>query len=261
MLERFRKRVTYTNIAVTFALVFAMSGGAYAAGKVIIKSRSQISSKVLKELKGNAGPVGPAGAKGDNGAPGVEGKQGLQGVEGKQGSLGPEGKAGPTGSTGPAGPKGSTGPAGPTGPEGVCSTANCTLPAGVTETGTWGVAAPPGKYVVGGVIHFAFAFAPISFAIPLKAGLEADKVHVIAGGGNGDGTTCPATSSVDKPGAMPGNLCIFESEGEINVESVTPKSLETGEEGEAGKTGAVLLVRPTSESESVLASGTWATAG
>lgn len=36
MFSRIRKRMTYANVAVTVALVFAMAGGAYAAGRCLI---------------------------------------------------------------------------------------------------------------------------------------------------------------------------------------------------------------------------------
>ena len=43
-----RGRLSYANVAMTLALVFAMSGGAYAASKYVITSTKQISPKVLK---------------------------------------------------------------------------------------------------------------------------------------------------------------------------------------------------------------------
>src|SRR5580693_7891888 len=48
MFSRIRKRLSYTNIVMTLALFFAISGGAYAASKVLITSTKQISPKVLK---------------------------------------------------------------------------------------------------------------------------------------------------------------------------------------------------------------------
>jgi hypothetical protein len=38
------------DVSVSLALVFAMTGGAYAARKIIITSTKQISPKVLKKL-------------------------------------------------------------------------------------------------------------------------------------------------------------------------------------------------------------------
>jgi hypothetical protein len=48
MLSKLRRRLTYANVAVTLALVFAMSGGAYAASRYVITSIKQISPKVVK---------------------------------------------------------------------------------------------------------------------------------------------------------------------------------------------------------------------
>lgn len=38
MIGFIRKRLSYANVAVTLALVFAMSGGAYAASRFVITS-------------------------------------------------------------------------------------------------------------------------------------------------------------------------------------------------------------------------------
>jgi hypothetical protein len=54
MFSTIRKRITYANVALTLTLVFAMSGGAYAAGKYLITSTKQISPKVLASLKGTS---------------------------------------------------------------------------------------------------------------------------------------------------------------------------------------------------------------
>jgi hypothetical protein len=72
-----RKRFTYANIVATLALVFAMSGGALAASKYLITSTKQISPKVIKKLKGKAGPSGK------------EGPAGKEGQKGERGELGP----------------------------------------------------------------------------------------------------------------------------------------------------------------------------
>jgi len=68
MFSRMRRHLTYANVAVTLALVFAMSGGAYAAKKYVITSTKQISPKVLKKLKGAKGAKGAIGAIGATGA-------------------------------------------------------------------------------------------------------------------------------------------------------------------------------------------------
>jgi hypothetical protein len=96
MFSWIRRRATYANVAMTLALVFAMTGGAYAAKKYLITSTKQISPSVLKSLQGKAGPVGaqgPVGAAGAQGPAGKDGANGKDGVNGKDGSAGANGKS------------------------------------------------------------------------------------------------------------------------------------------------------------------------
>jgi hypothetical protein len=65
--------------------------------------------------QGQAGTPGPAGPKGDTGAPGPKGDTGPAGADGAQG---PKGDTGPAGADGAQGPKGDTGATGPQGPQG-----------------------------------------------------------------------------------------------------------------------------------------------
>jgi hypothetical protein len=51
----------------------------------LINSTKQISPKVLKALKGNAGAAGVAGKEGVPGKAGAPGKEGVPGKEGPQG--------------------------------------------------------------------------------------------------------------------------------------------------------------------------------
>jgi hypothetical protein len=83
-----RRHISYANVAATLALVFAMSGGAMAAKHYLISSTKQISPKVLKKLKGNAGARGVTGATGATGAQGKEGAAGKEGAVGKEGLKG-----------------------------------------------------------------------------------------------------------------------------------------------------------------------------
>jgi hypothetical protein len=94
MFSLIRKRFTYANVAVTLALVFAMSGGAYAASRYVITSTKQISPKVLKSLRGNVGANGAQGPAGPTGSAGPAGAQGPAGLVGNTGSPGTPGANG-----------------------------------------------------------------------------------------------------------------------------------------------------------------------
>ena len=177
MFNRIRSRLTYTNLAVTLAVFFAISGGAMAAGHYLVTSTKQISPKVLKALKGAAGPSGAAGAAG---------------AAGPQGPAGPAGTKGETGATGPQGPTGPTGPQGPAGTTGFAKA----LPSGETERGVWnttGLAAVEGQPMG----------ASVSFAFPLE---EAPIKHYIA---VGEAPPEGCTGEAQNPGAQKGNLCVF----------------------------------------------------
>ena len=184
MLSKIGKRLTYANVAMTLALVFAMTGGAYAAKRYVLTSTSQISPKVLKALKGKAGaqgstgpggvvgPAGPAGAKGEAGAPGKDGQPGQPGGNGQPGEPGKEGSP---------------------------WTVNGALPSTKTLKGEW--------YVGGQATESLQTFrTSVSYALPLG---EAPKTHYIRPQG-----TVPSgcSGSVESPGAEPGNLCVFARE-------------------------------------------------
>jgi hypothetical protein len=103
MFFHLRRRLTYANIVATFALLFAMAGGAVAANHYLISSTKQISPSVLKALKGLAGKQGTTGAPGTGGATGPAGPQGAPGTPGANGENGPQGAKGDRGETGPEG--------------------------------------------------------------------------------------------------------------------------------------------------------------
>ena len=84
MFSRIRRRFTYANVAVTLALVFAMTGGAYAAKRYVITSTKQISPTVLKRLAGKGGPAGANGAQGPAGAAGAKGENGAAAPKAKR---------------------------------------------------------------------------------------------------------------------------------------------------------------------------------
>ena len=192
MFSKILRRFTYANIAATLAVVFAMSGGAYAAGHYLITSTKQISPKVLKTLKG---------ASGQNGA---------TGAQGPAGSTGPAGSAGPTGPQGPQGPKGENGAPGAKGEKGLQGEKGTTgftetVPSGKTLQGEWDA----GRTVAAHLDHLSDA---VSFNIPPAAPAT---VHYIKAG---ESTPAGCTGELQDPGAEKGNLCIFAEEEEEDVE-------------------------------------------
>jgi len=267
MFSRIRKRITYANVAMTLALVFAMSGGAYAAKHYLITSTKQISPKVLTALKGKNGTNGTNGKDGAQGPAGEKGPIGTNGTNGKDGAPGTpgdKGLAGTNGAAGATGPTGTTGPQGTTGPEGVCSTSSCHLPTGVTEMGEWAIS----QFVNTGTIEGGeeIAKASISFTVPLASNLAAGKVHLIKLG-EGEGELKPAAAITSKecegtykaPKAASENLCVFAKELPKYVEFLAPISTAEGTEG-ADRSGAQLSFFLESKGE-FLADGTWAVTG
>ena len=258
MFSTIRRRMTYANIAATLALVFAMSGGAYAASRVLITSTSQIKPSVLKQLKGKAGTNG---AQGLTGSAGPAGATGAPGPAGATGAIGPAGATGATGATGKEGPKGK---------EGSPWTAGGTLPSGKSETGAW--AATGGAGLSSNRVLLA------SFAIPLAA---VPAYHVIRfEEGQGEAkenerakianeerkakgepelplpipTDC--NGNVYKPEAAPGNLCVFVRDEEhviLNaLESAAPSILRLS------TAGATTTIATNPYAEEFAIEGTWA---
>ncbi len=253
---RRRMHVSPTTVIASLALVFAMTGGAYAASKVLITSTKQISPKVLKSLQGKAGAAGVPGAPG---SAGPQGPAGVAGAKGETGSQGPEGKEGKQGTPGANGQTGFT----------------ATLPSGKTLKGQWSLYAEvPGQ--------FRKAVSSVSFGIPLA---EAPVPHYIRANGKEpfyntstkteeerEQVECPGSAA--SPEAKPGNLCVYassENDVEPNLaeigspQSVLPKvmSFEKGGLGEfegpsaSGKNGFGLTVF-AKEAGAVEAVGAWA---
>ncbi len=232
MLERVRKHLTPSTFIAVIALVFAVTGGAFAAssnGGGGSPSHATLTASAAKAKKKAAPkPVrGPAGPKGATGAAGAAGATGPAGAGGPAGPAGAKGETGATG-TGTQGGKGETGSPGASVTSKVVATgvATCdeqggaeftvegkkttacngttgfteTLPVGKTETGVW--AAPmittPYSTVAG--------YGAISFTIPLSA---APTVAYINPGqaGKEHATECPGT--LEKPEATEGFLCVY----------------------------------------------------
>jgi hypothetical protein len=244
MFSKIRKRFTYANLVLTLALVFAMSGGAYAASKYVITSTKQISPKVLKSLKG------------------ANGKSGTNGTNGAAGPAGPAGPTGPAGGTGPAGTNGNNGTNGTNGEngrEGSPWTAKGTLPKGSSETGTWSyslTATGSGASLV---------LVPISFPIPLPEALEEAQVHYIKPGQEGVEFPAECPGSVAEPKATEGNLCVYTGTlGGVSVVQIEPPEaflkpsggFGSAPEDKGADTSGTLMQFPSAEHK--LGFGAWA---
>ncbi|MEA2214806.1 MAG: hypothetical protein QOK19_367 [Solirubrobacteraceae bacterium] len=75
-----RRRLSYANVAATLALVFSMTGGAFAAQHYLINSTKQINPSVIKKLKGKTGKTGATGKPGTAGTAGAAGAPGAPGA-------------------------------------------------------------------------------------------------------------------------------------------------------------------------------------
>ncbi len=195
MFKSVRRHLNPGTIVAIVALVFAMTGGAFAvtskgggSGPTAVAAKKKSKAKVLR---GPAGPRGP------------EGKQGPAGSEGKQGPAGPQGAAGAKGDTGEKGAPGAPGKNGEPGTDGKgvtveetasgCSAGGVTveaegskephevcngkegkkgnpaefpetLPAGRSESGTWSMTVPTTKYA--GVVYVGFASISYPISVP-----------------------------------------------------------------------------------------------
>lgn len=229
MLRAIRKRMTWANVVLTLVLVFAMTGGAYAAKKYLITSTKQISPKVLNQLKGKPGPKGETGMAGPQGVAGVNGKDGTNGLPGAPGKDGEEGEAGKAGVNGKSVIVGAASGAeckegGATveieseaaTKEAICTgspwTAGGTLPSGKTETGAWNVA-------IAGANHkglLSGGLTSISFPIPLESASAVGSTFVFTAEQtkNKEFGTSGCEGSVAAPSAPAGKMCVY-TQGEV----------------------------------------------
>lgn len=250
MFSAIRSRLTYANVAATLALVFGMSGGAYAVSAhdggglhtTPAASAAKKKSKAKAPLRGPAGPGGKTGATGPAGPQGPAGSQGAAGPagEGKEGKAGGEGKEGKPGTsvtstesnttieghcTGVGGSKfEAAGGAktyacnGKAGKEGSPWTAGGTLPEGKSEQGVWSISQNiPGEEKE--TNQGAALWASLSFSIPLENPLTAAQVHFIGlEEGKGEKKEAEAIKKNEcegnyhEPAAANGNLCVFATE-------------------------------------------------
>jgi collagen type I/II/III/V/XI/XXIV/XXVII alpha len=206
------------------ALVVALGGGAYAASGGLSGKQKKEVEKIAQKYAGKPGKNGATGAAGPAGAAGGKGDAGAKGDQGVAGNPGSPGEPGKEGKQGKEGRSGFTE----------------TLPAGKTETGSWAV----GETAVGDTSN---VFAPISFAIPLAAGLGAAQVHYVATGETAPAGCTGGTSEI--PTAEPGNLCIYATSNPFLGFLAIDKSGASGAGAEgASPTGAVLAFSGVEES-------------
>lgn len=246
MLSRIRKRFTYVNVAMTVALVFAMAGGAFAAGGFRITSIKQIKPSVVKQLQGKAGPAG---------RPGAQGPQGLTGPQGAPGAPGAKGEAGGSGSNGVSVVSKELSKGNSHCPQGgsefsaaegkvtyVCDgspwTAGGTLPKGSSEHGQWSLTGNSPSPTVHSTT--------ISFPIRLALELSKEKVHIIGmEEGSKEAKEAAAiaagecTGTWENPGAASENLCIFVKE-DLETTKLKIEDNEGTETESAGPGGAMI---------------------
>jgi hypothetical protein len=213
MMSRIREQLGLAGVVIgVIALIAALTGGALAAG-------GDGGGATGSASKSKQGPPGP---RGKTGKTGPAGPSGPAGPVGPSGQVGLPGARGPQGEVGPQGPEGDQGDVGPQGPEGSPWTDLGVLPAGETETGSWGARTAGGQTV----------FIPISFMLPVDpaptmvyAAPEEDKTA----------EGCPGIAANGLPLADPGKLCVYAGLA-VNAE-VAPTAETTVEKQEPGFEG------------------------
>ena len=228
MFQRIRKHLTPSTFIALLALIFAATGGAFAAtggGGSGSKATAGVGGKPIATTakskgksgpRGPKGPAGPKGATGVTGATGPAGSAGAAGAKGENGAAGAEGKEGPPGKEGKPGAEGEEGTPGAKGVEGSPWTAGGTLPPEKTETGAWSIQTIDPHTITA-----------VSFPIRLPSALGEKEVHFILVNGeefvpgaanNPTHTACPGIP--EKPEAKPGNFCVYT--GRMPEEYFTP---------------------------------------
>jgi hypothetical protein len=268
MFSKLRKRFTYANVAMTLALVFAMTGGAYAAKHYFITSTKQISPKVLKQIAGKVGPQGASGPAGPQGPGGAKGETGPGGAEGKEGKEGKEGvsvtskgltskdsacsKEGGSEFTAAEGKKTTA----CNGKEGSPWTGGGTLPSGKSEEGQWGY------WDSTNLTANSEKAVEISFGIPLK---ESPTAHYVGTLENEPAITeGKCKGDAEKPEAAAGQLCVFAK----IVLGVVAGGINQFYDAQAGAsssesagTAGTLAKFVTGEGLFVVLAGSWAVTG
>jgi collagen triple helix repeat protein len=265
MLSRLREHLGSAGLIVAIvALVAALGGGAVAATGGSGEGKATASAKGKPGPRGKTGKTGPAGPAGPVGAVGAAGPQGPAGAKGDKGETGAngisvaseefagtkDGKCAGRGGSKFVAASGNTYAC--NGKAGEPWTAGGTLPPEETETGAWSF----GPIEAPSPTFNEYTRIPLSFTIPLEAGLSASQVHFINVAGEETlGITedeiteqlevieAPPTAclgSVAAPSAEPGHLCVYSAAVELTgfPVGVGPLSAVLGAAFDPAKTGA-----------------------
>jgi hypothetical protein len=278
MLSAVRKHMNPATAVAFVAMVFAITGGAFAAtggsgggparpGSASADARTDAGATAAKsKSKVKVGPRGPRGAAGSAGPAGPAGPQGPAGPAGTAGAKGENGAPGTNGTNGTDGVSGTGATTESfTGKEHGCETGGvivksaspeavvCNgkngqsgftemLPAGKTETGVWStLEGTKGEPIV-----------PISLAIPVN--LEGITAHFVKQG-EVDPAGCEGETL--EPAAQPGNLCVFMGWAGENVKNVVFLNAEGGEHVR-GTAGLLMALKPQEEGKELQGSGSYA---
>jgi hypothetical protein len=254
MISRIRSRFgTAGLLLAVLALVVALAGTAFAAAKLTGKQKKEVE-KIAKKF---AGQDGKDGAPGGTGPGGPAGSPGPAGNAGAPGAPGKDGKDGKSIATSPASGTECVGGVGGTKFEvegsgtssHVCNGKNGTpfdfpdtLPAGKTETGTWGTAAATPAGNKSFEISFPIPLAEAPDVVIVQADEESKPGCPGRGGGEFEEGYIPTT-----PEAEPGTLCVYimaDGEGAGVINSAVTYEFEGFEEfqliGGASPTGTIL---------------------
>lgn len=281
-MKRFTMYVNPATILALAALVFAVTGGAYAAsgdgdGHVtasVAKKKSKSGGSSGKPgPRGPAGPAGPAGGQGPAGPQGAAGATGAKGETGAPGTNGTDGENGREGTAGPAGKsvavksfKGSEEPAGAdcnkaggasfevetTGTSsylcnGLSASGGGTLQAGELEHGVWSMTIDSFTSAEDSYWGLASIGLPRPFASEPKVEFIKEKES---------SANCPKEGE-----AKEGYLCIYTLEEEPQL-SETFKLSKIKPEGIQGpRTSGVVLKFVNEEEPKGLVLGTWTANG
>jgi Collagen triple helix repeat (20 copies) len=260
MFSVIRRHMNPATVIAMVALVFAITGGAFAATGSGGSSHGALiatAAKAKGKPKAKVGPRGPAGPAGKNGATGSAGPAGTVGAQGAQGAKGEAGPQGAPGQEGPAGKEGKTGLTGKEGKAGIegkegspgptCNVSGeCNLPSGASETGAWSIAGSGLKKSAMEEPLVAITY-PLHLTFVPTAKFVAYPESFTAGSVAG----CPGTLS--EPKAEAGNLCVYAIGGGLELLAAVQALPEM-----EGKSGAILDFGYEKETTEASMYGTWA---